>query len=108
MKAILLCLCLIGPSLGYAQSPAEPSQVPEPILYDHYVFLKRMQESLAARPLEEQARLQPQIQRAEQRACERLRKERHEGVPKESYRRQGGDEFFVFAQQFDQYCETLR
>ena len=41
-------------------------------------------------------------------ACERLRKERQEGVPKEDYRREGGDEFLVFALQFEQYCETIR
>jgi hypothetical protein len=67
-----------------------------------------MQESLAGRSLEEQTRLQPQIQRAERQACERVRRERQERVPKEEYRQQGGDEFLVFAQQLEQYCETIR
>lgn len=67
-----------------------------------------MQESLAGRSLEEQARLQPQINRAERRACEQVRRERQEGVPKENYRREGGDQFLVFAQQLEQYCQALR
>lgn len=67
-----------------------------------------MQESLAGRSLEEQARMQPQIQQAERRACDRLRKERREGVSKEDYRSQGGDEFLVFSHQLEQYCNTLR
>lgn len=107
MKIVGLCLWLVlSAAVGLAET--EPPASQEPKLYDHYVSLKRMQESLAGRSLEEQARMQPQIQRAEQQACQRLRKERQERVPKEEYRQQGGDQFLVFAQQFEQYCETLR
>lgn len=67
-----------------------------------------MQESLAGRSLEEQTRLQPQIWLAEQQACERVRRERQERVPKEEYRQQGGGEFLVFAQQLEQYCQTVQ
>jgi hypothetical protein len=70
--------------------------------------LKRMQESLAGRSLEEQARLQPYINRAERQACEQVRRDREEQVPKEGYRREGGDQFVVFAQQLEQYCLSLR
>ncbi len=114
MKLIAVCLLMILPAtMCWAESETEKSgqeksQAEEPKLYDHYVALQRMQQSLAGRSLEEQTRLQPQIQRAERKACERLRKERHERVPKEQYRQQGGDQFLVFAQQFEQYCETLR
>lgn len=109
MKILGLCVLLLLPS---AVSSAEPevgrTETPEPTLYDHYHSLKRMQESLAGRSLEEQSRMQSQIQRAERRACDRLRKERSEGVPKEDYRSQGGDEFLVFSHQLEQYCNTLR
>ncbi|HLZ34466.1 MAG TPA: hypothetical protein VKP13_10645 [Nitrospira sp.] len=114
MKILAVCLLMILPAtMCWAESETEKSeqeksQAEEPKLYDHYRSLKRMQESLAGRSLDEQARLQPQIQREERKACERLRKERRERVPKEDYRRQGGDEFLVFAQQFEQYCETIR
>lgn len=105
MKIILATALLLFPALCSAETD---SRTENPTLYDHYVSMKRMQESLAGRSLEEQARLQPQIQRAERKACERLRQERQERVPKEQYRRQGGEQFLVFAQQFEQYCETLR
>ena len=109
MKKYVLLVFLMCPAAVYsAETEPPPTQTAEPKLYDHYLSLKRMQESLAGRSLEEQARLQPQIQRAEQQACERVRRERRERVPKEEYRRQGGDQFLVFAQQFEQYCETLQ
>ena len=108
MKVFMLSVFLMVPVLGYAASQPDHTQPTEPTLYDHYISLKRMQESLAGRSLEEQARLQPQIQRAERKACDRLRKERHDRVPKEQYRQQGGDQFLVFAQQFEQYCGTIR
>jgi hypothetical protein len=108
MKTLALSFLLFLPVLCWAESETEQSQAEEPTLYDHYVSLKRMQESLAGRSLEEQARLQPHIQRAERKACERLRKERQERVPKEQYRQQGGDQFLVFAQQYEQYCEVLQ
>jgi len=109
MKSIGLCLGVIvlavSTTICWAESKEEQAQRPEPTLYDHYLSLKGMQESLAGRSLEEEARLQPQIKSAEQRACERLQKERREGVQKEDYRRQGGDEFLVFSLQFEQYCQ---
>ena len=105
---ILLAIFLCSVTVFSAEPEPPPAQAEEPELYDHYLSLKRMQESLAGRSLEAQTRLQPQIQRAERKACERLRKERQERVPKEQYRQQGGDQFLVFAQQFEQYCETLR
>ena len=63
---------------------------------------------MAGRSLDEQARLQPQINRAERQACEQVRRERQERVPKEEYRRQGGDQFLIFAQQLEQYCLSIR
>jgi len=115
MKKFVLLVLLLCPVAAYsaetepppAETEASPTQTEEPKLYDHYLFLKQMQESMAGRSLEEQARLQPQIHRAEQKACERVRKERQKRVPKEEYRQQGGDQFLVFAQQLEQYCETL-
>jgi len=109
MKKCVLFVVLMCPVAVYSAETEPPStQTAEPKLYDHYLSLKRMQESLAGRSLEEQTRLQPQIQRAEQQACERVRRERQERVPKEEYRQQGGDQFLVFAQQLEQYCETIQ
>ena len=109
MKTCILLMLLLCPAAMYSADTAPPTtQAEEPKLYDHYLSLQRMQESLAGRSLEEQARLQPQIQRAEQQACERARRDRQERVPKEEYRQQGDDQFHVFAQYFEQYCETLR
>ena len=111
MKKFVLFLLLLCPVTVYsAETETEPprTQIEEPKLYDHYLSLKRMQESMAGRSLEEQARLQPQMQRAERQACERVRRERQEGVPKEEYRQQGGDQFLVFAQQLEQYCQTIQ
>lgn len=104
---VFLVLLLCPVTLHAADVEAPPAQK-EPRLYDHYLALKRMQESIASRSLEEQARLQPQIDRAERRACEQVRRERQEGVPKEDYRRQGGDQFVVFAQQLEQYCLSIQ
>jgi hypothetical protein len=95
-------------TICWAESNLENRDSKEPTLYDHYRALKSMQESLAARSPEDQIRLRPKIQRAERQACDRLRQERLDRVPKEEYRRQGGDEFLVFAQQFEQYCQTLQ
>jgi hypothetical protein len=108
MHAFLLLVLVLCSATLYAAEAETPSAQQEPRLYDHYLALKRMQESLAGRSLDEQARLQPQINRAERRACEQVRRERQEGVPKENYRREGGDQFLVFAQQLEQYCQTLR
>jgi hypothetical protein len=109
MKKFVLLVLLMFPVVVYsAETGPPPTQTEEPKLYDHYRSLMRMQESLAGRSLEEQTRLQPQIQRAEQQACERLRKERQERVSIEEYRQQGGDQFLFFAQQFEQYCQTIK
>lgn len=109
MREIVLIGLLLYPMAVYsAETETPPAQKEEPRLYDHYLALKRMQESMAGRSLDEQARLQPQINRAEQKACEQVRRERQEGVPKEDYRRQGGDQFLVFAQQLEQYCLSIR
>ena len=74
MKLWILCGCLLFAVAAYAAeadtSPQCHSQ--EPTLHDHYVAMKQMQERLAGRSLEEQAKLQPQIQRAQQKACARL------------------------------------
>jgi hypothetical protein len=102
---LCLCLCLMLPSaicLAETQSP----EAEEPTLYDHYQSLKRMEESLGRMTVDEQARLQPQVQRAQRLACEKLQREHRAGVPKEEYRHQGGDEFLVFAWQLEFYCQT--
>src|SRR5690349_12219159 len=108
MKIFVLCLFLILPTtICFAESvPEKPEH--EPTLYDHYHALKRMQESLAGRSLEDQARLQPKVQRAQRKACERLQKDHQDRVPKEDYRRQGGDEFVVFSLELEQWCGTSR
>jgi hypothetical protein len=109
MKILVLCVCLLCPVSLYAAEADAPRTPPEePKLYDHYVSLMRMQERLAGRPLEEQAKLQPQIQRAQSRACEKLRKDHQERIPREDYRRQGGDEFLVFTLELEQWCQTSR
>jgi hypothetical protein len=109
MKKFVLLVLLMFPVVVYsAETGPPPIQTEEPKFYDHYRSLMRMQESLVGRSLEEQTRLQPQIQRAEQQACERLRKERQERVPIEEHRQQGGEQFVFFAQQFEQYCQTNR
>ncbi len=109
IKILCLTLVLIAwTAVGLAENELSLSKVQEPQLYDHYLALKRMQESMVGRSLDEQARLQPQINRAERRACEQVQRERQEGVPKEDYRRQGGDQFLVFAQQLEQYCLSIR
>lgn len=103
----ILAIFLCPIAVFSAETEPAPTQSEEPKLYDHYLGLKRMQESLAGRSFEEQAKLQPQIQRAERQACKQIRKERREGVPREDYRREGGDEFLVFSLQLEQYCQTL-
>ena len=108
MHALLLLVLLLCPAALYATEAETPPSQQEPRLYHHYLALKRMQESLAGRSLDEQARLQPQINRAERLACEQMQRERQEQVPKEEYRRQGGDQFLVFAQQLEQYCLSIR
>lgn len=107
MKILVLCACLLCPVTLYAaEVDTPPAPAEEPRLYDHYVSLKRMQERLAGRSLEEQAKLQPQLQRAQQRACQQLRKDHQERIPREEYRQQGGDEFLVFSLELEQWCQT--
>jgi hypothetical protein len=107
MYTLVLLAFVLCPAALYAAETETPPAQKEPRLYDHYLSLKRMQEGLAGRSLEEQARLQPQINRAERLACEQVRREREERVPKEDYRRQGGDEFLIFAMQLEQYCLSI-
>jgi hypothetical protein len=108
MRNMVLLVLLLSPVAVYSAETESPSTQKEPRLYDHYLALKRMQESMAGRSLDEQARLQPQINRAEHRACEQVQRERQDGVLKEDYRREGGDQFLVFAQQLEQYCLSIR
>ena len=110
MKILVLCACLLCPATLYAAEidTKVDTSPEEPKLYDHYVSLKRMQERLATRSLEDQAKLQPQIQRAQRKACERLRKDHQERIPREDYRQQGGDEFLVFSLELEQWCQIGR
>ena len=105
---IILLVLLLCPGAGYSAESEQPAQAQEPKLYDHYRSLKQMQGSLAGRSLEEQTRLQPHLQRIEQQACDRLRRDGQERVPKEEYLRQGGDEFLIFIAQFEQHCQAAR
>lgn len=55
MKAFILLGILLCPVAVFsAESELPLAQAEEPKLYDHYLGLKRMQESLAGRSLEEQ------------------------------------------------------
>ena len=109
MKTWILFGCLIVAAAAHAAEPDTLPQVTqEPTLHDHYVAMKQMQERLAGRSLEDQAKMQPQIQRAQQKACQRLRKDHQERVPREEYRRQGGNEFLVFTLELEQWCQTSR
>ena len=109
MKKFVLLVVLMCPVAVYsAETAPPPTQTEEPNMYDHYLSMQRMQEDLAGRSPEEQSRLQPQIQRAEREACQRLRRERQERVPDEEYRQQGGDQFVAFAGDFERYCQTIQ
>lgn len=109
MKLWMFCGWLLFASSAYAaEADTSPQLAQEPTLHDHYVALRQMQGSLAGRSLEEQAKLQPQIQRAQQKACQRLRKDHQERVSRDEYRRQGGDEFLVFSWELEQWCATAR
>jgi len=109
MKLFTLCLFLILPAAVWSAETEPPTtQTQEPELYDHFVEMRQTQERLPQRSLEEQERLQPQIRRAELQACQRLRKDRQEGVQDDDYRRQGGIEFEAYVLQFEKYCDTLR
>ena len=109
MKKFILLVVLMCPvAVSSAENAPPPTQTEEPKLYDHFVGMQQTQERLSQRPPEEQKLLQPQVRRAELKACQRLRQDRQEGVPEDEYRRQGGDEFFAYVLQFEQYCKTLR
>ena len=103
--ALLLVLSLILSATTVLADSEQPT-AEKPRLYDHYIALQEMQRMFFQRPPEEQARLQPQMQRAEHRACQRLEQERQERVSSEDYRRQGGNEFLAFVEQFEQYCQS--
>ena len=105
MFMLVLALTFVA-ATGAAESE-KPVQE-EPRLFDHYVALQQMHERFFQRSPEDQARLQPQLRRAERQACQRLERERQERVPAEEYRNQGGNEFVAFVEQFEQYCQTLR
>ena len=105
MKTLVLFLPLILVATTVSAESEQPT-VEEPQLYDHYVALQQMQRTFFHRSPEDQARLQPQMQRAEHRACQRLEQERQERVSSEDYRRQGGNEFLAFVEQFEQYCQS--
>jgi len=109
MKTFTLCFILLFPiAVCLAETEPPAPQLREPQLYDHIVAMQQTQEQLSRLPLEEKERLQPQIRRAELRACERLRRDRQEGVRDDDYRRQGGDIFVAYVLQFERYCERLR
>jgi len=91
-----------------AENQETGPQTREPELYDHFVAMQETQERLSKLSPEEQERLQSKIRESELRACQRLKKDRQEGVRDEDYRRQGGNEFAAYALQFEKYCETLR
>jgi len=57
---------------------------------------------------EDQARLQPQVRRAELDACKKLREDREKGVGMSDYQDQGGGQFAALVMQFEQYCESLK
>jgi Spy/CpxP family protein refolding chaperone len=109
MRLLVCCGCLVFAAAAYAaEADPSPQVSEEPTLHDHYVAMKQMQERLASRSLDEQAKLQPQIQRAQRQACVRLQKDHQERIPREEYRRQGGDEFLVFSLELEQWCAIAR
>ena len=109
MKQFVLLALLMCPTAVYsAETDAPKTPAEEPKLLDHFVGMQQTEKGLAKCSNEEQAWLQPQIRRAELQACQRLRQDRQEGVREDEYRRQGGDEFVAYVQQFEQYCKTLR
>ena len=109
MRLLVFCGCLLFAVAAYAaEAETSPQVSQEPTLHDHYVAMRQMQERLATRSLDEQAKLQPQIQRAQRQACARLQKDHKERIPREEYRRQGGDEFLVFSLELEQWCQASR
>ena len=109
MKILVLCFCVIFPgAVCLAETETPTAKTQEPQLYDHMLGMKQAQEQLLRRSPEEQERLQSRVRRAELQACQRLKQDRQEGVQEDEYRRQGGDVFVGYVQQFEQYCERLR
>ena len=109
MKSWIVSGWLLFAVAAYAaEADPLPQVSQEPTLHDHYVAMKQMQERLASRSLDEQAKLQPQIQRAQRQACARLQKDHQERIPREEYRRQGGNEFVVFSLELEQWCQVGR
>jgi len=106
-RAIILVV-LFQASLCLAETEPSGGQLLEPSLYDHMRAMEQTQERLQKLSPEEQHNLQPQVRRAELQACQRLRQDQQDGVQQEEYRRQGGDAFVAYVQQFEQYCERLR
>ena len=104
----IVTVMTLSSGLCLAESQSTDLVANEPNLFDHYLSMQQMQMRLSQRSLEDQERLQPQVHRAELAACQRLKKDREEGVSGEEYRRQGGVQFYAFVEQFDHYCETLR
>lgn len=85
MNRFVLCLATIlsaAPCLAETELPTTQ----EPKLYEQYLTLQQMQQRLSQRSLEDQTRLQPHMQRAERRACQRLRQDRQEQVHNDDYR----------------------
>ncbi len=95
-------------SAAAVSAESEQPIAEQPRLYDDYMALQQMQRSFFQRSPEDQARLQPQMHGAERQACQRLSQERQQQVSKEDYRRQGGEQFVAFVEQFEQYCQTLQ
>lgn len=91
-----------------AETEQTTIQTKEPDLYDHFAGMQQTQERLSQRSPEEQERLQSKVRGAELQACQRLRRDRQEGVREEDYRRQGGEAFVAYVLQFEKYCETLQ
>lgn len=104
----ILVVLIISAAVCSAETDSSDKQMRDPELYEHFSGMKKTQENLSKLSLDEQQRLQPKIRRAERAACQRLRKDKQEGVGSEDYRGQGGEEFVAYVQQFERYCETLR
>ena len=114
MRILGLCAFLILPTaMSWAQSEKTQTSktenaVEEPTFQDHSENLRHMQERMSQLSLDEQARLQPQMERAEREACRQVSKERQERKSGRDYRREGGYQFEAFALDFERYCERFR
>ena len=109
MKTFALCVAMLLPAtFCWGESESGASQNQKPNLIDHFQEMEQLQQQMPGRSLDEQARLQPQMQRAEREACRRLAKDRQDHVSQSEYQRQGGADFSALVLQFERYCETLR